>query len=70
MAKQKEDNEKEPSGFEIFTHYFKEIAGALLLIGFGCALAYFADDISAWFGDMVQNAFNELLRMMGYESPA
>ena len=51
-------------------YYIKEIAGALALIAFGCTLYYFADDISAWFGELVQNAFNELLRMMGYESPA
>ncbi len=48
-------------------YYIKEILSALALIAFGCTLYYFADDISAWFGDLVQNAFNELLRMMGVE---
>lgn len=47
--------------------YIKEICSALALIAFGCTLYYFADDIGAWFGDMVQTAFNELLRMMGVE---
>ena len=51
-------------------YFIKEILGAFALIGFGLALYAYADDIGAWFGDMVQNAFNELLRMMGYESPA
>lgn len=68
MAKQKKEEKVSP--LDVITFYFKEIAGALLLIGFGCALAYFSDDIGAWFGEMVQNGFNELLRMMGYESPA
>ena len=40
--------------------YLKEIAGALALIGFGCALYYYADDISQWFGNMVQEAFNSV----------
>jgi hypothetical protein len=48
-------------------YYIKEITGALALIAFGCVLYYYAEDISAWFGDLVQNAFNELLRMMGVE---
>lgn len=47
--------------------YLKEIAGALALIAFGCLLYRYAEDIGAWFGDLVQKAFNELLRMMGVE---
>ena len=47
--------------------YLKEIAGALALIAFGCLLYRYSEDIAACFGDMVQKAFNELLRMMGVE---
>ncbi len=67
MAKQKKEKEPEMTTLEFIWFYIKEIAGALALIGFGCALYYYADDISAWFGDMVQSAFNELLRMLGVE---
>lgn len=72
MAKKKAAKPKKPemTTMQVIGYYIKEIAGALALIAFGCTLYYFADDISAWFGEMVQNAFNELLRMMGYESPA
>jgi hypothetical protein len=52
---------------DVIGFYIREILGALALIAFGCTLYYFADDIGAWFGDMVQTAFNELLRMMGVE---
>lgn len=72
MTKRKAGKPEKPemTTMQFIWFYIKEIAGALALIGFGCALYYFADDISAWFGELVQNAFNELLRMMGYESPA
>lgn len=68
--KAKKPKEQELSTLQVIGYYIKEIAGALALIAFGCALYYYADDIGAWFGEMVQNAFNELLRVMGYESPA
>lgn len=55
------------TGWQIFTHYIKEIAGALALIAFGCILYRYSDDIGKWFGDMVQEAFNSLLRALGYE---
>lgn len=64
----KKKSEESISAF-IF-YYIKEIISAFLLIGFGLVLYAYADDIGAWFGEMVQNGFNELLRMMGYESPA
>ncbi len=48
-------------------YYIIEISSALALIAFGCVLYYYADDIGAWFGDMVQAGFNELLRMFGVE---
>ena len=72
MAEKKANKPKvqELSTLQVIGYYIKEIAGALALIAFGCALYYYADDIGAWFGEMVQNAFNELLRAMGYESPA
>lgn len=58
---------EELTALQTLGYYIKEILGALALIAFGCTLYYFADDIGAWFGDMVQTAFNELLRMMGVE---
>ena len=72
MTKRKAGRPEKPemTTMQEIGYYIKEIAGALALIAFGCTLYYFADDISAWFGELVQNAFNELLRMMGYESPA
>lgn len=72
MARKKSKKQEEPemTTMQVIGYYIKEIAGALALIAFGCTLYYFADDIGAWFGELVQNAFNELLRMMGYESPA
>ena len=66
MAKKK-TQEPEMTTLQFIWYYIKEITGALALIAFGCALYYYADDISAWFGEMVQNSFNELLRMMGVE---
>ena len=66
MAKKK-TKEPEMTTMQFIWYYIKEILSALALIAFGCTLYYFADDISAWFGEMVQNAFNELLRMMGVE---
>ena len=68
--KAKKPEEPEMTTLQVIGYYIKEIAGALALIAFGCALYYYADDIGAWFGEMVQNAFNELLNLMGYESPS
>ena len=69
MAKKKKSTprEEEMTGWQVFTYYIKEIAGALALIAFGCILYRYSDDISKWFGDMVQEAFNSLLRALGYE---
>lgn len=67
MPAKKKKPKEEMSTLDVIWYYIKEILGALALIAFGCTLYYFADDISAWFGDMVQTAFNELLRMMGVE---
>lgn len=69
MGTTKKKNSEESISAFIF-YYIKEIISAFLLIGFGLVLYAYADDIGAWFGEMVQNGFNELLRMMGYESPA
>lgn len=68
MAKKKKSppQEKEMTGWQVFTYYIKEIAGALALIAFGCILYRYADDISAWFGNLVQEAFNSLIRSLGY----
>lgn len=68
MAKKKKSppQEKEITGWQVFTYYIKEIAGALALIAFGCILYRYADDISAWFGNLVQEAFNSLIRSLGY----
>ena len=41
-------------------YFIKEILGAFALIGFGLALYAYADDIGAWFGNMVQEAFNSI----------
>ena len=62
MAKKKKSTpqEEEMTGWQVFTYYIKEIAGALALIGFGLALYAYADDIGAWFGNMVQEAFNSI----------
>lgn len=67
MPAQKKKTKEEMTTMDVIGFYIREILGALALIAFGCTLYYFADDIGAWFGDMVQTAFNELLRMMGVE---
>lgn len=67
MPAKKKKPKEEMTTMDVIGYYIKEILGALALIAFGCTLYYFADDIGAWFGDMVQTAFNELLRMMGVE---
>lgn len=67
MDKKKKTKKAEMTTLQFVWLYIKEILGALALIAFGCTLYYFADDISAWFGDLVQSAFNELLRMLGVE---
>ena len=60
MARKKKEKEPEMTTMQFIWLYLKEIAGALALIGFGCALYYYADDISQWFGNMVQEAFNSV----------
>lgn len=60
MAKKKEKKEKEITTLQFIGFYIKEILSALLLIGFGLALYAYADDISAWFGNLVQEAFNSI----------
>lgn len=60
MAKKKKAKEEELSSTKSLWILIKEIAGALALIGFGCALYYYADDISAAFGNWVQEAFNSI----------
>lgn len=67
MPAKKKKPKEEMTTMDVIGFYIREILGALALIAFGCTLYYFADDIGAWFGDMVQTAFNELLRMMGVE---
>lgn len=67
MARKKKEKEQEMTTMQFIWLYLKEIAGALALIAFGCLLYRYSEDIAAWFGDMVQKAFNELLRMMGVE---
>ncbi|MBQ3526415.1 MAG: hypothetical protein IJA63_09075 [Akkermansia sp.] len=56
----KRKKEEESTTIKDLGAYIKEIASALALIAFGCALYYYADDISAWFGDLVQSAFNSI----------
>lgn len=60
MAKRKKKEEKEITTLQFIGFYIKEILSALLLIGFGLALYAYADDISAWFGNLVQEAFNSI----------
>ncbi len=68
MPKKKKSTpqKEEMTGWQVFTYYIKEIAGALALIVFGCVLYRYSDDISEWFGNMVQEAFNSLIRALGY----
>lgn len=56
----KRNKEEESATIKDLGAYIKEIASALALIAFGCALYYYADDISAWCGDLVQSAFNSI----------
>ena len=67
MARKKKEKKPEMTTMQFIRLYLKEIAGALALIAFGCLLYRYSEDIAACFGDMVQKAFNELLRMMGVE---
>lgn len=60
MAKKKKKEEKELTTLQFIGFYIKEILSALLLIGFGLALYAYADDIGAWFGNLVQEAFNSI----------
>ncbi|MBE6434752.1 MAG: hypothetical protein E7030_00930 [Akkermansiaceae bacterium] len=60
MAKRKKKEEKEITTLQFIGFYIKEILSALLLIGFGLALYAYADDIGAWFGNLVQEAFNSI----------
>lgn len=51
---------EELTALQALGYYIKEILGAFALIGFGLALYAYADDIGAWFGNMVQEAFNSI----------
>lgn len=51
---------EELTALQTLGYYIKEILGAFALIGFGLALYAYADDIGAWFGNMVQEAFNSI----------
>ena len=56
MAKKKKKDDM--STLEFIGLYIKELLSAFALIGFGLALYAYADDIGAWFGNLVQEAFN------------
>ena len=56
-AKKKKE---ELTALQTLGYFIKEILGAFVLIGFGLALYAYADDIGAWFGNMVQEAFNSI----------
>ena len=58
MAKKKK--KEELTVLQTLGYFIKEILGAFALIGFGLALYAYADDIGAWFGNMVQEAFNSI----------
>ena len=58
MAAQKK--KEEMTVLQTLGYFIKEILGAFALIGFGLALYAYADDIGAWFGNMVQEAFNSI----------
>lgn len=60
MAKKKKKEEKEITTLQFIGFYIKEILSALFLIGFGLTLYAYADDIGAWFGNLVQEAFNSV----------
>ena len=60
MAKKKKKEEKEITTLQFIGFYIKEILSALFLIGFGLPLYAYADDIGAWFGNLVQEAFNSV----------
>lgn len=51
---------KEISSIQTLGLFIKEILVAFALIGFGVVLYAYADDIGAWFGNMVQEAFNSI----------
>lgn len=51
---------EELTALQTLGYFIKEILGAFALIGFGLALYAYADDIGAWFGNMVQEAFNSI----------
>ena len=52
--------EKDMTTLQFIFANIKELASALALIAFGIALYSYADDIGAWFGNMVQEAFNSI----------
>ena len=58
MAKKKK--KEELTALQTLGYFIKEILGASALIGYGLALYAYADDIGAWFGNMVQEAFNSI----------
>lgn len=44
--------------------YIKEILCALGLIAFGVVLNNYAEDIGAWFGNLVQDIFNSIIEQL------
>lgn len=64
MADKKE--KEEMTSLQTLGYYIKEILGAFALIGFGLALHAYADDISAWFGNKVQEAADYIFKQLGY----
>lgn len=62
----KKKKEEEMSTLQFVGYYIKEILSAFLLIGFGLALYAYADDISAWFGNKVQEAADYVFKQLGY----
>lgn len=51
------------SSINFLCHYIKEIIGAVILIGGGLALDYYAEDISGWFGELIQKAIDSLFSL-------
>ena len=57
---EKKKKKDDMSTLEFIGLYIKELLSAFALIGFGLALYAYADDIGAWFGNLVQEAFNSV----------
>ena len=66
MAKKKQPEGPEMTTLAVIGYYLKEIIGAFALIGFGLVLYAYADDISAWFGNKVQEAADYIFKQLGY----